>query len=187
MTLLVLLAVILPLSLHAQSNFVYVNNQTANSVLAYSVSPSGTLTAVSGSPFLTGGKGAKVTCYALDRIVVSPVTNLLFVANTGDQTISVFPINPTTGALTLVPGGPFPSGLTFDSCPGISLAATPDGLYLMASSNGQIKTFSVAANGALSPLSTTANCCTPIVSLKISAERTISDVIEHQRRFHFYH
>ena len=170
MTLLVLLAVILPLGLHAQSNYVYVNNQTAsNSVLGYSVSPSGTLTAVSGSPFLTGGKGAKVTCYALDRIAVSPVTNLLFVANTGDQTISVFTINTTTGALKLVPGGPFPSGLTLDSCQGISLAPTPDGLYLMASSNGQINTFSVAASGALAPLFTTATCCTPSDSLKISA------------------
>ena len=38
----------------------------------------------------------------------------------------------------------------------------------MASSNGQIKTFSIAANGALSLAATTPNCCTPMVGMKIS-------------------
>lgn len=154
---------------HAQGNYVYVNNQdVSNSVSAYSVSSSGALTAVPGSPFLTGGRGTNVTCYGLDRIVISAHSNSLFVTNTLDLTISVFQINPASGSLTAVPGSPFASGLSLDSCQGISLAATPDGKFLMASSNGQIQTFSIAPTGALSLLATTPNCCTPTVSMKIS-------------------
>jgi len=62
-----------------------------------------------------------------------------------------------------------PSGLTLDLCQGISLAATPDGAFLMASSNGQIQTFAIGAGGSLTPGPTTANCCSPTIGMKISA------------------
>jgi 6-phosphogluconolactonase (cycloisomerase 2 family) len=159
----------MPLLSQAQSNYVYVNNQSAaNSVFAYSVSPAGVLTSVPGSPFATGGAGKNVVCYGLDRIIVTQVNNLLYVANQGDMTISGFSINPATGALSLVAGSPFPSGLSLDACQGISIAATPDAHFLMASSNGQIQTFSIAANGSLALAGTTANCCTPNAGMKIS-------------------
>src|SRR5689334_1051932 len=90
-----------PSESRAQGNFVYVNNQaTQNSISGYSVSPAGALTAVPGSPFLTGGSAAVGTCYGLDRIVASSAGNLLFVANNADMTISVFQIDPATGGLT---------------------------------------------------------------------------------------
>ncbi|HXA86188.1 MAG TPA: MBG domain-containing protein, partial [Candidatus Dormibacteraeota bacterium] len=162
-------ALALPSVAQAQSNYVYVNNQaTSNTISAYSVSPSGALTTVPGSPFLTGGQGANVNCYGLDRIVISAPNNLLLVTNTLDLTISAMQINPASGGLTAVAGSPFASGLSLDACQGISLAATPDGKFLMASSNGQIQTFSIAASGALSLVATTPNCCTPMVSMKIS-------------------
>jgi 6-phosphogluconolactonase (cycloisomerase 2 family) len=167
--LLLALVVVLPMHAQAQGNYVYVNNQeAANTVSAYSVSPAGSLTQLAGSPFSTGGVGSNVVCYGLNRITLSPANNLLFVANTGDRTISAFQINPASGGLTAVAGSPFPSGLTLDGCQGISLAATPDGQFLMASSNGQIQTFGIAANGALSLLGTTANCCSPNASMVIS-------------------
>jgi 6-phosphogluconolactonase (cycloisomerase 2 family) len=167
--LLLALVVVLPLHAQAQGNYVYVNNQqAANTISAYSVSPAGSLTQLAGSPFSTGGVGSNVVCYGLNRITLSPANNLLFVANTGDRTISAFQVNPASGGLTTVAGSPFPSGLTLDGCQGISLAATPDGQFLMASSNGQIQTFGIAANGALSLLGTTANCCSPNASMVIS-------------------
>jgi len=168
--LLLVMAFLSPLGAQAQGNYVYVNNQAAaNTVSAYSVSATGALTQLSGSPFSTGGVGANVVCYGLNRITLSPVNNLLFVANTGDRTITSFQINPATGIPTRVAGSPFPTALTLDTCQGISLAATPDGNFLMASSNGQIQTFTVAANGALSPLpNLTANCCSPNASMVIS-------------------
>src|SRR5690349_302551 len=168
--LVLVMAVLSPLAAQAQGNYVYVNNQTvANSVSAYSVSATGALTQLSGSPFATGGVGANVVCYGLNRIVLSPVNNLLFVANTGDRTITSFQINPASGILTRVAGSPFPTSLTLDSCQGISLAATPDGAFLMASSNGQIETFSIGAGGTLTQFGAlTANCCSPNASMVIS-------------------
>lgn len=168
-TLLLTTALALPSAAQAQSNYVYVNNQaTSNTISAYSVSPSGALTAVPGSPFLTGGQGATVNCYGLDRIVISAPNNLLFVTNTLDLTISALQINPASGSLTAVAGSPFASGLSLDACQGMSIAATPDGKFLMASSNGQIQTFAIAPAGALALVATTPNCCTPMVSMKIS-------------------
>src|SRR5882724_11512300 len=134
--LLLVMAFLSPLSAQAQGNYVYVNNQAAaNTISAYSVSAMGALTQLSGSPFSTGGVGANVVCYGLNRITLSPINNLLFEANTGDRTITSFQINPASGILTRV-GSPVATVLTLDNCQGISLAATPDGNFLFASSNG---------------------------------------------------
>src|SRR6185312_13777948 len=145
------------------ANFVFVNNQAArgHSINGYSVAVDGTLTALAGSPTLTGGLGANAACSSVNRLALSAGNNLLFVSNGGDQTISAFTIDPASGALTAAAGSPFASGLTLDSCGGISLAATPDGNYLMASSNGQIKTFSIGAGGVLTSVSTAANSVAP--------------------------
>ena len=174
--LLVVMAVLSPLAAQAQGNYVYVNNQAAaNTVSGYSVSATGALTQLSGSPFSTGGVGANVVCYGLNRIILSQVNNLLFVANTGDRTITSFQINPATGILTRV-GSPVATILTLDNCQGISLAATPDGSFLFASSNGQIETFTIGAGGVVTPLinpvtlspTITTNCCSPNASMVIS-------------------
>ena len=153
------------------ANFLFVNNQaaTGNSIAGYSVAVDGTLTALAGSPVATGGLGANAACSSVNRLALSAGNNLLFVSNGGDQTISAFVIDPTSGALTAAAGSPFASGLTLDSCSGISLSATPDGRFLMASSNGQIKTFSIGAGGVLTSLSTAANPVVPNASMKISA------------------
>ena len=133
------------------ANFLFVNNQaaTGNSIAGYSVAVDGTLTALAGSPVATGGLGANAACSSVNRLALSAGNNLLFVSNGGDQTISAFSIDPTSGALTAAAGSPFASGLTLDACSGISLSATPDGRFLMASSNGQINTFSIGAGGDL--------------------------------------
>ena len=153
------------------ANFLFVNNQAAagNSIASYSVAVDGSLTALAGSPVATGGLGANAACSSVNRLALSAGNNLLFVSNGGDQTISAFTIDPTSGALTAAAGSPFASGLTLDACSGISLSATPDGRFLMASSNGQIKTFSIGAGGVLTSLSTAANPVVPNASMKISA------------------
>src|SRR5579864_4662207 len=169
--LVLVMAVLSPLAAQAQGNYVYVNNQAAaNTVSAYSVSAAGALTQLSGSPFSTGGVGANVVCYGLNRIVLSQINNLLFVANTGDRSITSFSINPATGILTRVAGSPVPTLLTLDSCQGISLAATPDGNFLFASSNGQVETFTINAGGTLTPLATplTPTFSSPNASMVVS-------------------
>ena len=153
------------------ANFLFVNNQAAagNSIASYSVAVDGSLTALAGSPVATGGLGANAACSSVNRLALSAGNNLLFVSNGGDRSISAFTIDPTSGALTAAAGSPFASGLTLDACSGISLSATPDGRFLMASSNGQIKTFTIGAGGVLTSLSTAANPVVPNASMKISA------------------
>jgi 6-phosphogluconolactonase (cycloisomerase 2 family) len=183
---LLVIALALPASLAAQTptptatpvptptplGFVYVNNQdTVNTVEGFAISPKGALTPIPGSPFNTLGAGSSVTCYGLDRMVVNSTDKLLFVSNSADQTISVFQIDPTSGSLTMSPGSTVPTNLALDGCNGISLATTPDGTLLMASSGGSIQAYNVASTGALTPAAlTTPSAPSTTVGMKISPD-----------------
>src|SRR2546421_4320338 len=140
-------------SVHAQSTFVYTNNNDSpNTVTGFSVGPGGTLTIVPGSPFMTGGNGSGLYA-ASNTATVTIRKKILYVANTGSNNISGFSINTTTGALTLVPGSPFATkgnGSFF----GISLAVTPNGKFVYAGNagSGNISAFSVGSNGALTSI-----------------------------------
>ena len=153
---LTLAAVLLPVSAWAQGNFVYTNDdQSVNTISAFSAAADGTLTAVPGTPFTTGGTGSGGGLFSANRIAVSSAGNLLFAANTGSDDISVFKIDPATGALTAVAGSPFATGnhpVPPGNGRGISVAATPDGKFLMAASNASanIAVFSIGPTGALS-------------------------------------
>ena len=87
----------------AQGNFVYVNNNIANgpnTVSAYSVGADCSLASVPGSPFPTGGTGSGAGVGLANLAEVCG--NNLYVANGQSSTITVFAINPATGALTVV-------------------------------------------------------------------------------------
>lgn len=136
------------------ADFVYVNQNVAgnNSVSAFSVAPDGVLTPVAGSPFGTGGAGTgSAGFFAGNRLTICTAGGFLFVANELSNNISVFSIDSATGALTLVPGSPFPAG---GSPAGISLGLTPDNRFLFAANanSGIIGAFSISANGSLSPV-----------------------------------
>src|SRR5437588_4874452 len=141
-------------SVHAQSTFVYTNNNgTPNTVSAFSVGPGGTLTMVPGSPFLTGGGGGG-EFYASNTAAATMTMRkrFLYVSNNGTNNISGFSINTTTGALTPVSGSPFATGGS--GIFGISLAVTPNGKFVYAGNvgSGDISAFSVGSNGALTPI-----------------------------------
>jgi len=141
--------------LHAQSTFVYVNNNTngANSISAFSAS--GALTPVAGSPFATGGTGSGRGYYASNGITATVVGNFLYASDPVTNDIAAFSINTSTGVLTPVPGSPFVYGSEGASNPvGISLAVTPNGQFLYAgdANTGDVWGFSIAENGALTSL-----------------------------------
>lgn len=128
-------------------NLLFVSNQSANSVSEFSVdTAAGTLTAVAGSPITTG---ARPTAVAVD-----PAGRFLFVANQAASTIAVFSIG-AGGALAAVAGSPFPAARPF------GLAVNPAGTILFASNFpdssasdlNTVSAFSIAANGALTPVS----------------------------------
>jgi len=155
--LLMLAAALLPHKLYAQGNFVYTNdNQVPNTVTAFSVGTDGSLTPVPGSPFVTGGDSAGGGLFGANSIGVAIVGQFLFAANTASRDVSVFTIDANSGALTLVPGSPFAlqPGFGGGANDDISVAATPDGHFLMASSNlaNNVTIFSIDANGALAPI-----------------------------------
>lgn len=142
-------------SLVRDDGYVYINNNQlgTNTVMAFSVDANGALTPIGGSPFPTGGGGLQSGLLAANRMTIGTVTKFLFVANEQTNNISVFSIDLATGALTVVPGSPFPYGGTLSS--DISLGVTPDNRFLFASSPGSnnITVFSIAPNGTLIPIS----------------------------------
>lgn len=173
-----ILLVFFPALLAAQS-FVYINNDqtTANSISAFSVDTNGSLSPISGSPFVTGGAGHGSGLYSANRIVV--VNNFLYASNAASNDVSAFTIDPGTGVLTLVSGSPFPTN-AFDDAnhSGISLAATPDGTFLYAGSTGldsqsnfgPITIFSIGTTGALSATGASTAVGGPIYGMKVSPD-----------------
>ena len=149
-----LAAALLPHNLYAQPNFVYTNNsEFQNTVSGFSAGPDGTLTPVPGSPFVTGGNSSGGGLFAANRIGVAIVGQFLFAANMVSRDVSVFTIDANTGALTLVPGSPFsidPNHL-FNPIDSMSVAATPDGNFLIVGSdtNSSITVFRIAPDGSL--------------------------------------
>ncbi len=145
------------LSMHivAGQTFVYTNNERTdpvNTISAFSVASSGSMTEIPGSPFPTGGVGAAGKSFGSNHILVT-TQGFLVAANGGSQTLSVFSVNPASGRPAPVAGSPFATGEQIvPSEPDISLAATPDGKYLITghNSNGHLNVFTIGPNGALS-------------------------------------
>jgi len=90
----------------AGESFVYVNNNGfANAISAFQVNSDGTLTAVPGSPFLTGGSGG--LCFDVGSTkTIHPHGGLLYATNYLSGSVSGFSVGKD-GSLTPVPGSPF--------------------------------------------------------------------------------
>src|SRR5262249_28801939 len=137
---------ILPLSVFAQTEFVYLNNGSpGNSVSGFSVGKDGILSELPGSPFQTGGLG-----FSGGDVLV--VRGFLYVVNTNSGSVSASSINPLTGNLTQVPASPFQIPTEFFGT-GRTLAATPDGKFLIVNSAvpGTISVMDIASDGSLTP------------------------------------
>jgi 6-phosphogluconolactonase len=135
----------------AQGNFVYVNNNVfggPNTVSAYSVGADCSLTPVPGSPFPTGGTAAAAGAGGANQAEVCG--NNLYVGNSLSNTITVFAINPATGALSPV-GSPVP--VAGDEVPfsDMNFSCSPDGrfLYVVRSGSGLFMVYRRAADGSL--------------------------------------
>lgn len=84
-----------------------------NSVFAFSNDGSGNLTALPGSPYLTGGTGISAnggTAFDADQQVITNLAGTrLYAVNSHSNSIAAFTLN-ADGTLTTLPGSPFPSG-----------------------------------------------------------------------------
>jgi len=135
----------------AQRSFIYTNdNATPNTVSAFSVSTSGALLPLPGSPFPTNGNSFGGGLPGADHIVT--VGDRLYVTNTASRTIGAFAIDPSTGMLSPI-GSPFV--MNAGNVDGdISLAATPDGRFLFAGSEGpmNVTVFAIGSDGSLTTI-----------------------------------
>lgn len=124
-----------------QSHYVYATIPAANQITAYREDPnSGVLTGVVGSPFPTGS--------APQAVVIHPSNKFLYVANSGDNDLSLFTI--AGGGLTEVT--PRTSAGTTPTL----LAMDPAGKFLYVANSGShdIYVFSIGSNGALTAVGT---------------------------------
>ena len=150
----------------APSNVLYlvsnVPTSGQNSVLGYRRAADGTLTALPGSPFLTGGSGTANPGQILGPddvdfpLAVSANHRRLFAVNPGSNTIAVFDIQ-SGGALAPVAGSPFPSG----GINPVSVAVKDDQLFVVNKSQdpGQSSSqlpnytaFTIGSTGSLTPI-----------------------------------
>jgi 6-phosphogluconolactonase (cycloisomerase 2 family) len=95
---------------HPSGGFLYATGQGNNTIQAFTIDASGTLTPLAGSPFSTstGSLGVNPIDMAMD-----PEGKFLYVSNyTGGSSgsISAFTVNTNSGALTPIAGSPFPAG-----------------------------------------------------------------------------
>jgi 6-phosphogluconolactonase len=132
------------------NDFLYASNAASNSVSAFTINTgTGVLTAVAGSPFPTN---------AIDDIghsgislAATPDGEFLYAGSTGFDgqsfgSITIFSIDTSTGALTMVGAAPVSSG-----GPVYSMKVTPDGKFLAVAlaQTSQIAVFAVQSDGTL--------------------------------------
>jgi 6-phosphogluconolactonase (cycloisomerase 2 family) len=142
----------------ATGNFLYVANQSANTVAAFSIATSGALTPLGQSPYGVGdGVGTSPS-----GVAITPSGAFLYIANSGSNNVSAFAIcdkvvtscatpNSPDGTLTAVTGSPFSAGIA-----PIAVAADPffNFVYVLDKGSNQISAYSLASgSGVLSPLS----------------------------------
>lgn len=140
--------------------FVYVNNNTSitNYVSGFAIRSNGTLAELAGSPFITGGAGNGETFYAANPIAIARSMKLLFAANKGDNTISVYSINSLTGELTAI-GLPVAGGgimgdsgsLAVDDGENFLFVANDDPITMGGTGDTSISVFAIGIDGTLTP------------------------------------
>ncbi len=125
-------------AVHIVPKFAYVANSGSGNVSAYSISSSGTLVGVSGSP-ISAGMTPKA-------VAVDPSGRFVYVANAGSANVSVYGIDSSTGALTSISGSPFSAGTTPSS-----VAVDPSGrfVYVANAGSASVSAYTINSSGAL--------------------------------------
>lgn len=122
--------------------FLYVLNRTSNSLSAFAVDSTGSLTPVAGSPYATGNLPTALT--------TSPDGHFVYVTNkedgVGAGSISEYAVNQSTGALTALAGSPFATGTNPDA-----IAITPNNKFAVVTTAGDnsVRSYAVQTNGQL--------------------------------------
>jgi 6-phosphogluconolactonase len=140
--------------------FLYIPNLGSDNITAYSINAAtGALTAVPGSPFLTGA--------GLGSLTKHPSGNFIYTANRGTSasvpTVTGFSVNSSTGALTAVSGSSYWLGNT--SLPPLfrpdGPTISPDGKFLYSNIGALGSSYGFAINASTGSLSALAGSPLP--------------------------
>ena len=130
----------------------YVTNAADNTVSAYSSSHHRRSAAVVGTPIATG-----ISPYAIVGTQISG-KRYVFVADQGSNDVAAFTVDPTTGALTAVPGSPFAAG-TDPQAMAVFLGSS---LFVANAGSDNVSVYPIDPNtGALGAPSTAATAKSP--------------------------
>jgi hypothetical protein len=140
-------------------DFLYAVNIGSNNVSGYSVNPAtGVLATVPGSPFATGAAVFSLAATPDDNFLIATswqVGQTIGGSNTTvSNTITVYSI-AVNGALSQVPGSPFPAGdieIGGQDSGTKAIKVTPDGKFLAVVRNGipgVVSMFTISATGGL--------------------------------------
>lgn len=147
-----------PSAMVVNNNFLYValtgTVNANNRIVAFAIDPTtGVLTALPGSPFVTGSDPLYI---AFVPVTLVGFQAFLYTANVHDSTISAFTADDNTGVLTPVSGSPYAAGSSVGG-----LAVPPTGtstlgsffLYAADPKAKTVRAFTIDGNtGALSPV-----------------------------------
>ncbi len=138
------------IAIHPSKKFLFGVNSLSNDISIFSILPQGGITEVTPAGGRTSVNPASVPRF----LAIDPTGSLMFIANVGSNNISVFSIDPTSGAVTQLPGSPYPIGMT-----PLNMALSPSGktLYVTGGGNGAfgiIQIFDVTGvtNGTMTPI-----------------------------------
>ena len=140
-TMVAIALLVFTLSAAAQQNLIYINanitTTNQNGVIALVNDGAGNLSALPGSPFLTGGTGVGPAPGGTDaqwdsdqEVTINPAGSLLFAVNGHSNTVASFTIN-ADGTLTANAGSPFASGGTQPASIGYRDNALGNGVSMM--------------------------------------------------------
>jgi 6-phosphogluconolactonase len=128
--------------------FLYADDMANGGIDGFSISPSGVLSEIAGSPFAMPSGWSETF---VDRIVVDPSGRFLYVPDAAANAVVGFTINATTGALTPM-SSPFPAGAWPQQA-----VSTPAGKFLYVSNvndpNSSVSGYTIdSSTGALASI-----------------------------------
>ena len=138
------------IAIHPSKKFLFGINSLTNDISFFSISAQGGITEVTPPGGRTSVSPASVPRF----MAIDPTGSLMYIANVGSNNISVFSIDPTSGAVTQLQGSPYPIGMT-----PLNMALSPSGktLYVTGGGNGafgivQIFDVTGVTNGTMTPI-----------------------------------
>jgi len=131
-------------SLAPNGKFAFSATNDGKEIYAFTIEQnSGALMTVPGSPFPTGFANGS----PYPDIAVSPNSQDLYLASSGDGEVVGFSIDPTSGALTQLPHSPYTAGAGAAGIPAFS--PNGDFLYVVNSTAGTVSGWSIGSDGSL--------------------------------------